>query len=185
MVVHDSTQGRLEVEVLHRRVWLWDGREAKAHHWHLIGRREAGSAPLLKYTLSNAAADTPVPALARMQAQRFWIERAFQEAKSECGVADYQARKWSAWHHHMALVAMALLFMLEERIVQREAHPLLSCSDIESLLKSFLPRRDLDPEEVIRQMEKRHRKRLAATCSRYRAQGLPMPEQIGAVNLTK
>lgn len=59
-----------------------------------------------------------------MQAQRFWIERAFQKAKSECGMADYQARKWKAWHHHMALVAMALSFMLDERIAQLETYPL-------------------------------------------------------------
>ena len=26
-------------------------------------------------------------------------------------MADYQARKWRSWHHHMALVAMTLLFI--------------------------------------------------------------------------
>ena len=46
-------------------------------------------------------------------------------------MADYQTRKWSALFHHMALVAMALLFMLEERLTQRSTYPLLSCSDIE------------------------------------------------------
>lgn len=45
----------------------------------------------------------------RLQAQRFRIERAFQEVKSHCGMADYQARKWRSWHHYMALVAMSLL----------------------------------------------------------------------------
>jgi SRSO17 transposase len=179
VALRDSTQGRLEVEVLHRRVWLWDGKEAKAHQWHLIVRREIGSPTTLKYTLSNADEHTPVHRLAQMQAQRFWIERAFQEAKSECGMADYQARKWSAWHHHMALVAMALLFMLEERMTQRDTYPLLSCSDIETLLRTFLPKRDLNPEEVIRQMEKRHKKRLATTEAKYAAQGLPMPDLTG------
>jgi len=32
---------------------------------------------------------------------------------------------------------MAMLFMLEERILQKDTHPLLSCSDIESLLRPF------------------------------------------------
>jgi hypothetical protein len=32
------------------------------------------------------------------------VERAFEDAKSECGMADYQVRKWSASHLHMALV---------------------------------------------------------------------------------
>jgi len=184
-VLRESTQGRLEVEVVYRRVWLWDGKEKQAHHWHLIVRREIDSPQTLKFTLSNAQADLSTHRLAQMQAQRFWVERAFQEAKSHCGMADYQARKWSAWHHHMTLVAMSLLFMLEERILQKDSYPLLSCSDIETLLKTTLPRRDLDREEVIRQMQKRHHKRLAATEANYRKQGLPLSETIGAVNLTK
>lgn len=100
-------------------------------------------------------------------------------------MADYQARKWRAWHHHMTLVAMSLLFMREERMLHKDRYPLLSCADIETLLKTPLPRRDLDREEVIRQMEKHHRKRLAHTEAKYRKQGLPIPETIGAVNLTK
>ena len=105
-----------------------------------------------------------------MQAQRFWIERSLQDGKSESGLADYQARKWRSWHHHMALVFMAMLFMLEERILQKDTLPLLSCSDIESLLRSFLPRRDVQQDEVLRQMEKRHRKRQAAIDSQYQKQ---------------
>ncbi len=185
VTLRESTEGRLEVEVAHQRVWLWDGQESQAQHWHLIVRRELGSPETLKYTLSNAAADWPIPRLALMQAQRFWVERAFQEAKSHCGMAEYQARKWRAWHHHMTLVAMSLLFLLEERFAQQDSYPLLSCSDIETLLKTTLPRRDLELEEVIRQMEKRHQKRLDAMEAKYRKQGLPLPNIIGAVNLTK
>lgn len=73
-------------------------------------------------------------------------------------MADYQARKWSSWHHHMTLVALAQLFMMEERILQKDTYPLLSCSDIENLLMGFLPRRDIDKKELLRQMEKRHKK---------------------------
>jgi SRSO17 transposase len=51
-----------------------------------------------------------------MQAQRFWIERAFQDVKSYVGMAQYQARQWQSWHQHMALVMMATQFMLESRL---------------------------------------------------------------------
>lgn len=172
VTLRDSSKGKLQVECLHQRVWLWDGKEAQAHQWHLIVRRELDSPDTIHYTLSNAPAETPTHRLAQMQAQRFWIERALQDAKSESGLADYQARKWRAWHHHMALVMMAMLFMLEERILQKDNHPLLSCSDIESLLRTFLPRRDIAHDEVIRQMEKRHRKRQAAIDAQYRKQML-------------
>jgi SRSO17 transposase len=49
--------------------------------------------------LSNAAADTAWERLAYRQTQRFWIERAFQDAKSELGMADYEVRGWKGWHH--------------------------------------------------------------------------------------
>ena len=61
----------------------------------------------------------------------------------------------------MALVMMAMLFVLKERIEQQEHYPLLSCANIETLLAPFLPRRDVGVEEVIRQMEIRHQKRQA------------------------
>ena len=103
------------------------------------------------------------------QRQRYFIERTFEDGKSECGMADYQVRKWSAWHHHMALVIMAMLFMLTERIRHKDTFPLLSCSDIEELLSRFLPRRDVTEEEVMRQLEYRHRKRQEAIESHSRA----------------
>lgn len=165
--LRDSTKGELIVEILHQRVWLWDHHEAHAHHWHLIVRRELNSPETCKYSLSNASAETSIQRLAQMQGQRFWIERAFEDGKSEIGMAEYQARKWASWHHHMALVSMAMLFMLEERLLQQEEVPLLSCNDIEILLSTFLPRRDIDPDEIIRQMEKRHQRRQASIDSAF------------------
>jgi hypothetical protein len=91
-------------------------------------------------------------------------------------MADYQVRKWRAWHHHMALVLMAMLFMLEERLRAEDVHPLLSCSDIEELLKQFLPRRAVTHEEVLAQMEKRHKKRLASMRAPYAKQGIALLE---------
>ncbi len=72
----------------------------------------------------------------------------------------------------MALVMMAMLFMLKERIEQQEDCPLLSCADVEILLAHCLPRRDVGAEEVIRQMEARHQKRQASIDSAYAKQQL-------------
>jgi SRSO17 transposase len=157
-----TTKGELLVEVLHRRVWLWDRKSSVARCWHLIVRREINSSATIKYSLSNAAPETSVTKLAKMQAQRFWIERAFQDAKSHVGMAQYQARQWQSWHRHMALVMMATQFMLETRIDHAESYPLLSCYDIQILIATTMPDRRSDPDEVIRQLHERHRKRQAS-----------------------
>jgi len=138
----------------------------------LIVRREIDDPTEIKYSLSNAAADTPAPRLAFMQGQRYWIERALQQGKQDVGLGDYQVRGWRGWHHHMTLVMMAMLFLLEERQLHQQTRPLLSGRDIRALLNHFLPRRDTTLEEVLRQMEVRHRKRQAAIDSAYRKQQL-------------
>jgi SRSO17 transposase len=169
LTIRDTTKGKLRLDILHKRVWLWDGKEKQAKHWHLIVRREVKGSKI-KYSLSNAPINTPLRRLAYMQAQRYWVERSFQDSKTSCGMSDYQARKWRSWHHHMALVMMAMLFMLEQRLSYKGSHPLLSCQDIISLLCNFLPKRSITSEEVLRQLEVRHHKREASIKSAYRQQ---------------
>jgi SRSO17 transposase len=161
LTVRETTKGKLVVDIFHQRVWLWDGEEPSAREWHLIVRREIDGGKL-KYTLSNAPADTSVQRLAFAQAQRYWVERAFQESKQHSGLGDYQVRGWLAWHHHMALVMMAMQFMLEQKLKHQDLYPLLSCADIVSLLKYALPKRAVTQDEILLQMEIRHKKRKSA-----------------------
>ncbi|MFO1419499.1 MAG: IS701 family transposase [Candidatus Competibacteraceae bacterium] len=172
VTLRDGTKGPLRVDILHQRVWLWDGEEAQARQWHLIVRREIDDPTEIKYSLSNAMADTPAPRLAFMQGQRYGVEHALRQGKQDVGLGDYQVRGWRGWHHHLALVMMAMLFLLEERQLHQQTRPLWSGRDIRALLNHFLPRRDTTLAEVLRQMEVRHRKRQAATDSAYRKQQL-------------
>ena len=161
-----------QVDILHRRVWLWDGEESQARQWPVIVRREVDTPTEIKYSLSNALADTPAPRLAFMQGQRYRIERALPHGKQDVGLGDYPVRRWRGWHHPMALVMMAMLFTLEERLLHHQTRPLLSGTDIRALLNHFLPWRDTTLEEVLRQLEVRHRKRQSATDSAHRRQPL-------------
>lgn len=168
--IRHSTKGELRINALWSRVWILEGKDQQARCWHLVVTREPGAPDKLKYSLSNAAPSISLQRLVYMQRQRYWVERAFQEAKNEAGMGDYQARSWRAWHHHMALVLMALLFLLRERHLQKDALPLLSATDVKILLARLLPRRDLDPKEFMRQLHARHRQRQAAIDSAYRRQ---------------
>lgn len=170
IAVRDSTKGKIFVDILHRVIWLWDGKETQAMKWHLVVRREIDSPEKIKYSLSNAPFDISTERLAFMQGQRYWVERPFQDAKNQCGMGEYQARGWLAWHHHMSMVMLAMLFMLEQRLQHQADIPLLSCADVTTLLKSILPRKDITEDEVLRQLDIRHKKRQASIDFAYRKQ---------------
>ncbi len=137
MLVRNSTKGFIYARVVHQEVWLWDGKEQQAHQWHLVVSDSDLSKNRRKYSLSNAPSDTPISRLVCMQGQCYWVERAIEDGKSHAGLADYQFRTWTGWHHHMALVMLALLFVLETKIKNEHSHQLLSCYDIQILLSHF------------------------------------------------
>jgi SRSO17 transposase len=154
VAIRDATKGPLHAPLWVRPVWVWDGQSPAARPRLLIVRQEADGT--FKYSLSNAPASTAWERLAYMQAQRFWIERCFQDAKSELGLAQYEVRGWTGWHHHMTLGCLALLFLLQERCKASTQAPLLSARDIVELLDIYLPRRPRNEAEVLRQMQRRH-----------------------------
>lgn len=162
--LRQTTRGSMRVRAAHAVVWVWDGKSAAARRRHLVATNTPDGMNL-KISLSNAAEGTTLERLASMQRQRYWIGRAFEDAKGECGMADYQARKWTAWHHHMALVMMAMLFLLRERRRHEDTVPLLTCADVEELLAEFLPRRPDDPAAVVARMRARHSQRKRAIIS--------------------
>ena len=55
-------------------------------------------------------------------------------------MAEYQVRRWRAWHHHMALVMIATMFLDKERMAHRETAELLSCRDLVDLEASIIDR---------------------------------------------
>jgi SRSO17 transposase len=174
-VLRESTRGPLRVDIAHRRVWVWDGKEAAARCWHLIVRREVGAPKRIKCSLSNAAADTRLERLAQMQGMRYWVERAFEDAKGECGLADYQAVGWRAWHHHVTMVMLAMLFIVEQRVAHQPGLALLTPRDIVAMLKATLPRKPQGKEALVEQINQRHARRRSAIQSRYRSQRRKAP----------
>jgi hypothetical protein len=64
------------------------------------------------------------------------VERTFDDSKNELGMSDYQVRKWTGWHHHHAIVFMAGLFLLNQKIDYGDKVPLMSMSDARILMVS-------------------------------------------------
>lgn len=136
VTVRAGTKGPLILAMHVAPVWLWDGEtDTLTERVLVISRNQADNK--IKYSLSNANyLTTATHRFAFMQAQRYWVERAFQEAKSELGMSDYQVRKWPAWHHHMALVMLSLSFLVKERIRYKNDYPpVCQPASIQSCLK--------------------------------------------------
>ena len=168
--IRESTQGELRYRVWAARVWLWEGGADKARQVWLVVRQERDGTH--KYSLSNAGGETPLGRLACMQAQRYFIERTFQDGKSELGMAQYELRGWRGWHHHMALCCLAQLFCQKERMSRSKEQPLLSVRDIVELLAHYLPRKNRDEAGVLAAMRARHAAREKDIRRRKQAQGI-------------
>jgi len=122
----------------------------------------------IKYSLTNA--QDSARELCYRQHQRYCIERAIQEAKSEVGMAQYQVRGWFGWHQHIAMVTLAMLFALQQKIAYRDCVPLLSTHDIVELLSYYLPSKKDSEQEIFKQMALRHTARLKSIEHHYRKQ---------------
>lgn len=98
--------------------------------------------------------------MAQPKSQRYFIECSHQEAKSDFGWDEFQALKYRAWEHQLALTIMASWFITETRLAWRhkfapepdllllyeiEILPNLSVANVRTLLRASLPLPQLSP----------------------------------------
>jgi SRSO17 transposase len=136
----------------------------------LIIRKDEGE-NTTKYQLSNAPADTSIERLGQMSCSRFWIERALEDGKGEAGLADYQVRGWTGWHHHMVMTLLAMLFILRMVVNWGEKAEMISVQDIKEVLEVILPRNKITEEEILAILLHKHQARLSARKSHHRRNG--------------
>jgi hypothetical protein len=111
MRVRSTERGEVYDPFVFYRVWTVHAGQA-VEEW-LVMRREADGKD--SYALCNAAADTAKEVLAWWKCQRYFIERSNQDAKSELGWDELQARKYLAWEHHLALTVLAAWFVAQTK----------------------------------------------------------------------
>jgi hypothetical protein len=71
-------------------------------------------------------------------------------------MADYQVRRWDAWHNPMALVMLGTLVLVKQKISGRHQWPMLSFNDLVTALGHLLPRRQLTTEGLADIINKPH-----------------------------
>jgi SRSO17 transposase len=69
----------------------------------------------VKWYYSSLPPDTSLQRLVELAHSRWPIEQFYEDAKGECGLADYQGRRWDGAHRHLALVMLAYSFVARQR----------------------------------------------------------------------
>jgi SRSO17 transposase len=182
VVVRQSERGVLEAEFAVMRVWtLTDKMQVRAE-WVVMRRDGDGK---LSCVLLNGSEDKPVMELIERSCQRYFAERVYEDAKSELGWDDFQAQKYLAWEHQLALTAAALWFVAEVKLnwgerytrdpelvsqLEVEVLPALSTANVRELLQAVLPVPQLSRDQA-RQLVVRHLvNRARSTSSRLKTQ---------------
>lgn len=145
--LREGTKGPLVFEFAVLRVWAMRHNRPGPPVWLMIRRSLDGKE--VWYYLSNAEGTTPWETLAMVSGTRFRVEEYFEDGKTHLGMADYEARAWTSWHHHMALVALAhLLVTLTRRDIQGDI-PDLTLDMAVRVLRAAFAKPTLSEQEAI------------------------------------
>lgn len=182
ITVRHTERGQLIADFSVIPVWTLTETMQVQREWLVTRRDDDGR---LTFVLLNAPETTPSQTLIERSCRRHFTERTYQDAKSELGWADLQARKYRAWEHHTALTAAATWFVAGVKLDWREAYardpkpaqqfelevlPALSTANVRDLLQAALPVPQLTPQQA-REMVATHLvNRARSTASRLRAQ---------------
>jgi SRSO17 transposase len=133
--------------------------------WLIIRKDDNGE---MKYQLSNASPNATKNRLSEMSCSRYWIERAFEDGKGEVGMADYEVRGWTGWHHHMTMVLLAMLFLLILQLKWKDKAPMLTIQDVREILEVILPKRKITNRDILDIIEEKHKARESARRSHHK-----------------
>jgi SRSO17 transposase len=83
--------------------------------WHLIIARNLLDRKEVKFFVSNAPPETPLPDLLLVGFSRWHVERCFEDQKGEVGLDHYEGRKYLGLKRHLMLSAVSYLFLAQTR----------------------------------------------------------------------
>jgi SRSO17 transposase len=128
----------------------------------LVLRRNLADPSVVKYSISNAPAAIESVELVRMSGMRWPVELAFEEAKDELGMDQYETRSWLGWHHHMTLSILAHHFLVWVRVGWADRAPALTLAQVRLLLLSVIPTPTLNAAQALLRVRYYQRRNHAA-----------------------
>lgn len=89
-------------------------------HYLLVRRNIEDPSDLAYYVVFARRAEVRLDRLVRVAGMRWHIESCFESAKGECGLDEYEVRRWDAWYRHITLSLMAHAFLAVVRTQERK-----------------------------------------------------------------
>ncbi|MEU3994157.1 hypothetical protein AB0F24_38515 [Streptomyces platensis] len=77
----------------------------------MLARRNIAHPDEIAHYLAHAPTGTTVDQLVKVAGSRWSIESCFQSAKNECGLDQYEVRRYAAWYRHITLAILAHAFL--------------------------------------------------------------------------
>ncbi|WDO11335.1 IS701 family transposase (plasmid) [Streptomyces murinus] len=87
-------------------IGFFDGDEPTHHRW-VLARRSLTRPQEIAYYFAYAPVTCTIAELARVAGTRWAIEECFQAAKNECGLDQYEVRRYVGWYRHITLAMLA------------------------------------------------------------------------------
>ncbi|GAA3131587.1 hypothetical protein GCM10017687_54030 [Streptomyces echinatus] len=81
------------------------------HHRWVMARRSLSDPGELAYYLAYAPVGVEIAELARVAGSRWVSEECFQAAKNQCGLDEYEVRRYVGWYRHITLAMLAHAFL--------------------------------------------------------------------------
>jgi len=100
-------------------VWEFDGDKPTRQRW-MLARRSITKPDEIAYYLACAPLEATIADLVRVAGCRWKIEECFQSAKNECGLDQYEVRRYVGWYRHITLAMLAHAFLAVIASQERE-----------------------------------------------------------------
>ncbi|WP_281268025.1 IS701 family transposase [Methanospirillum stamsii] len=173
--VRRAMNGFLEVNFYALKVWRIDKDIQEPLPVWLLIRKELEE-PKVKYSLCNGNHINSWDRLVKMQSERYWVERTFQDSIALAGMADYQVRNWKAWHHHVALVLLAMLWILREQKHLLPEFKDITPQDVARFFLIWMPLKEKTSSTVAEVTVKNKNNRKNSRRSKMKRKGRPIIE---------
>jgi SRSO17 transposase len=100
--------------------WVWIPMSWRFHpegmaHW-LLARRSLSKPDEIAYYCVFGPAHSTLEQVVRVAGTRWQVEQAFELAKGEVGLDEYEVRTWTGWYRHITLAMFALAYLTVVRL---------------------------------------------------------------------